>query len=142
MNTKRFLAALFTLSLAACGGGTEPDPDPNANEQQQQIDPTFANVYAEVITPNCSCHTTGAGGLAMPDANAAFTALVDIPATTGGPCDGETRVISGDAQGSVLYRKLSGTNLCGSAMPMGGGSLSADQLALVEAWIGAGAVNN
>ncbi len=140
MSKTNLVASCLLFALAACGGGAEPagpaDPNPTIG------DPTFARVYQEVITPNCSCHVSGAGGLVMPDAAAAHAALVDVPATSGGPCDGNTRVVSGDAQASVLYRKLSGTNLCGAAMPMGGAQLSAADLGLVEAWIGAGAVND
>lgn len=136
---KRSLSLAITLVFVACGGSsTDAENQPNPTV----TDPTFARVYAEIIQPGCGCHVSGAGGLSMPDAAAAHAALVEQPANGTGPCAGETRVISGDAQSSVLYRKLSGTNLCGAAMPMGGQPISSEKLQLLEAWIGAGAVND
>ena len=135
---KRILGLSFTLLMLACGGSATDD----TSDPPGSVDPTFARVYQEIIQPGCGCHLSGAGGLSMPDAAAAHAALVEQPATAAGPCAGGTRVVSGDAKSSVLYRKLSGEDLCGASMPMGGTAISAEKLALVEAWIGAGAVND
>jgi len=139
------LSLTLTLALvAACGGSETPAGTTNNtnNNNQGTTDPTFATVFDQVIAPGCSCHlgATGAGGLAMPDVVTAYSALVDQPATAGGPCEGGTRVQTGQPTSSVLYRKVAGVDLCGAPMPMGGAALSQDQLDLIRDWIAGGAV--
>lgn len=53
-------------------------------------------------------------------------------------CDGFTRVVPGDQEQSLLYRKLIGTQPsdCGDAMPLGT-MLPEDELDCVSTWIGA-----
>lgn len=136
MIRKLAITATFAL-LAACGGD-----DTNNTNNTNNSNVAFATVFSSVIQPSCSCHlsATGSGGLAMPDAASAYAALVEQPASSGGPCDGETLVVSGDAASSVIYRKVTGTNLCGQKMPMGGADLSQDKIDILEAWIAAGAL--
>jgi hypothetical protein len=127
-----FMLIPVLLLVAACGGEADPE---------LATTPSFATVYEQVIKKSCSCHlgATGSGGLAMADAPTAYAALVGQSATAGGPCEGGVRVVEGDAAGSVLYRKVSGEDLCGAQMPMGGAQLSSADRALLEAWIEGGA---
>ncbi len=110
--------------------------------------PTFSDVYAKVIGVSCvGCHgPTHVTGLDMKTKSAAYSHLVGVKAGTGGAgsCnDGlRTRVVPGDANASLLYRKLAHTNDCGSGMPLGGAKLSKTKLTLVQGWINAGALNN
>lgn len=110
--------------------------------------PTFSDVYAKVIGVSCvGCHgPTHVTGLDMKTKAAAYSHLVGVKAGTGGAgsCnDGlRTRVVPGDANASLLYRKLAHTNDCGSGMPLGGAKLSKTKLTLVQGWINAGALNN
>jgi len=53
-------------------------------------------------------------------------------------CRGVTVVVPGNATNSSLYQRISGIGNCGS-MPQGGGSLTAAQIAVIMAWINAGA---
>lgn len=104
---------------------------------------TLSQLQAEVFTPRCSfCHTGGASSLpgAMNlTAGNAFANLVNVasresPATL--------RVAPGDAASSYLIRKLEGTNISGSRMPLGGPFLGADTIARIKSWIASGAPDN
>jgi hypothetical protein len=53
------------------------------------------------------------------------------------------RVKPGDAAHSYLYQKITGAlGIVGSMMPLSGGPLSANDMALIQQWINAGAPNN
>ncbi len=116
------IRALLLVGLAACGG-----------------EPTYAEVDA-ILQPSCgfsSCHGAGAGGLTIgADAAANRAALVDVVA------DGDpTRrlVVPEDADASYLIAKLEGADgIVGDAMPPAA-PLSDDDVALIRAWIDAGA---
>lgn len=102
---------------------------------------SFADVYA-IFAMRCGggmsgCHVMGmAAGLLMPDARAAYDHLVGIASMK---CAGEKRVVSGDADGSVLVQALEGSASCVKAMPLGRDPLSASEMAMVRAWIDDGA---
>ncbi|MCC7381191.1 MAG: hypothetical protein IT384_05140 [Deltaproteobacteria bacterium] len=126
---------------AAANDDAAANPDAAPTDSGVAGPATFTQVYA-VIQANCSCHVGGAsGGLAMPNASAAHQALVSVAAATV-PCTGETRVIPNNAANSVLFRKVSGTNLCGPRMPFNGGLLGATETQTIESWINDGAQNN
>lgn len=55
---------------------------------------------------------------------------------------GLVRVAPGDAANSYLVRKLEGSNIAGSRMPLGGPFLDADTLARIKSWVASGAPNN
>jgi hypothetical protein len=76
--------------------------------------------------------------LNLTTASVAFTELVNVRA---GQCGGsKTLVVPGDPAASYLVNKLTGVGMCsGSVMPKAGGELSAAQIDVVRAWIGAGA---
>ncbi|MBC8192591.1 MAG: T9SS type A sorting domain-containing protein [Candidatus Marinimicrobia bacterium] len=79
---------------------------------------------------NCmGCHGTQ-GGLNLADGQS-FANLVDVEAN-GYP--GVMRVASGDPSTSVLYNKVANTGVNGGVMPQGG-SLTAEQIALISTWI-------
>jgi hypothetical protein len=102
---------------------------------------SFADVYA-VFEMHCGggkagCHVTGAAaGLEMPDPRAAYDHLVGVASAK---CAGEERVVGGDADASVLVQALEGSSSCVKAMPLGRDPLSASELAMIRAWIDAGA---
>jgi mono/diheme cytochrome c family protein len=127
------------------------------------LNPTFTNVYANVIGARCTgCHRPGAGGvtvgmLDMSTQAAAYANLVGVPsAGTGAGTSGITcasiamaRVSAGNATGSLLYNKvaskLAGVNAaCGSPMPLPASAvaLTQAQVDLIAAWIGGGALND
>jgi mono/diheme cytochrome c family protein len=128
------------------------------------LNPTFTNVYANIIGARCaSCHrpnaTTGlsAGNLDMSTQATAHANLVGVAAagtgagTSGITCVSAmlTRVIAGNAADSLLYNKVASKLAgipapCGSPMPLPGGAaaLTQAQVDLIAAWIGGGALND
>ena len=86
------------------------------------------------------CHITGMSAtLAMPDRDRAHAALVGVMSTR---CPGEPIVLAGDADASVLVVVLEGGAECVKAMPLGRDALPAAEIAVVRAWIDAGAAND
>jgi hypothetical protein len=100
-------------------------------------EPTFDNVYSRTIAPSCavsgaSCHAAEGrqGGLAFPDADAAYAALL-------GQDGGEARVIPGDAACSEIVERLYATDP-DVVMPRGAPLADPERCAVVK-WIAAGA---
>ncbi|MDH5671133.1 MAG: hypothetical protein OEZ06_03230 [Myxococcales bacterium] len=107
-------------------------------------DATFTEVWAllEARCAGAACHVGAAipgGGLALTDAAAAYDALVGAASLT---CSGQLLVAPGDAAASVLLMSLSGGSSCAPMMPRNGTAFGASELALVAAWIDAGAAND
>ncbi len=118
-------------------GGPQTDASTSAG-------PTFSQVYP-LLASNCSpCHTTeNQGGLDMSSRLLAYQNLVAQNA--GGPMcrgAGRVRVVPENAPASLLVQKLEGTQDCGSRMPRGRAPLPASSIALIKAWIEAGAPND
>jgi hypothetical protein len=134
----RHVLLTTTLVTAACGGSSTTTPDADSK--------SFASVYSTVIMPNCGCHTTAggegitSGKLDMTSESTAYTNLVNV-AGMGSACNGMgTRVVPNSASTSILYEKVNPSSTrCGSQMPLGGSSLSASDVSLIEAWINSGA---
>jgi hypothetical protein len=67
--------------------------------------------------------------------------LVDAPAATGGfcmPMDVDRRVVPGDPDHSMLWRRVAGTT-CAERMPYQSPPLTCDQQNLIRGWILSGA---
>jgi hypothetical protein len=116
--------------------------------------PTFTEVYNSIISADCaSCHSSGHGGftsgmLDMSSRSAAYADLVGV-AASGVSCSGSgrTRVVAGNHTTSLLWQKVNakttgGNAPCGSPMPLSATTLSSTQVAIIAAWIDAGALNN
>jgi hypothetical protein len=129
------------------------------------LDPTFANVYANVIGVRCTgCHRPGAGGsnvgmLDMSTPAVAYANLVGVLGSgTGAGTSGVTcasleprmlRVSPGDSASSLLFNKVNSKLVgtlaaCGSPMPTPatGAPLRLGQVTLIKSWIDSGALNN
>lgn len=106
-------------------GATDPDPAP------------FDAVY-EILAANCAgsiCHIEqDSGGLAMPDAESAYRALLEGR----GSCDAP-RVVPEDPEASLLIQKLEGDPECGLAMPLGRDPLPTQDIQTIRDWIELGA---
>lgn len=104
---------------------------------------SFTDVY-DIIEAKCGggtfgCHVMGSSGmLQMHDQAQAFMNLVGKPSTE---CDGETRVVAGDADASLIIKAVMGT-ACVERMPRGRDPLSADEIDTIAEWINAGAMND
>ena len=108
---------------------------------------SFASVMAIFSMHKClECHATAAtgGGLVIPAGlAAAHAALVGAQSTAAGLCAGKIYVVAGRPDASLLYEKLAmPAPSCGARMPMGLTPLNATELATVQSWIAAGALNN
>ena len=111
---------------------------------------TFTQVYGDIISPICvQCHNPNGigvsiGHLDMSTKALAFTDLVNVEAM-GQSCGGMgTRVIPGNAAGSIMFEKIDpGTPApCGSKMPLGLAPLTTAQADEIQSWINAGALND
>lgn len=131
------------LAVAGCDPATEGE---------------WTCLWAE-LGPKCvGCHaaaTNAVGGNAVlgeaGDACGALDNLIDVAAQAGGACGGaDSYVTAGDAQGSLLVQKLTGTAagspVCGSPMPLGQPALADSTVAAdvelvtrLRAWIDGGA---
>jgi hypothetical protein len=153
-----------TITLAVSPNG------PGCTAATQSVDvvcdtlnPTFTNVYANVIGARCTgCHRPGGSGvnvgmLDMSTQAAAYTNLVGVAsAGTGAGTSMITcaslampRVAASNAAGSLLLNKVASklagvTAACGSPMPLPATAapLTQAQVDLISAWIGAGALND
>lgn len=90
--------------------------------------PTFTEIYNNILVVYCSgsnCHNPGSQqGVSFSSQANAYTAV-------------RNRVTPGNGAGSSFY-----TTVNSGAMPVGAPKLSAANLALIKAWIDAGAINN
>jgi len=104
--------------------------------------PAYATDVQPIWTTSClsGCHdgSSPAGSLTLV-AGASRAALVGQPMVHA--CSDVTRVVPGDAAGSGLVDKLTGTN-CGTRMPEGSNPLSAGELVTIQSWILRGALDN
>lgn len=163
---KAYLALLLALSFASCSAfKAEPGdraaanqtddtaPDDDDSDDVPIITPpttttaTFNQVYNQALKDSCAatCHNDDSGmngGLVMLDISQQIVAYGNLVGRASGIYGGETRVIAGNAAGSLLVKKLEGDPTVGARMPAGAAPLSAAQIQLVKDWIAAGAKND
>jgi hypothetical protein len=97
---------------------------------------SFSKDVQPVFNQYCiSCHPNS-GNLNLTQGNA-YGELVNVNASG----YSGVLVIPGDSENSILYKKIDGSNLYGSNMPLGT-SLPANQIAIIKKWIDDGAKNN
>ncbi|HZL20342.1 MAG TPA: hypothetical protein VFG23_21595, partial [Polyangia bacterium] len=90
--------------------------------------PTFTQIYNQILIVYCAgsnCHDPGSQkGVGFSTQSAAYSSV-------------NLLVTPGNGAGSSFYKTVNG-----GSMPPGGPKLSAVNLALIKAWIDAGALNN
>jgi len=134
MGTMRLAVAIMCmLALGACSddgdsGGPRLVSGPACPTDLEQVS-------SQVFQPSCidaGCHGSGdrAGGLDL-ETNALELELFGRASAL---CGGETRVIAGDGEGSLLVMKLRGTTDCGARMPLTG-TLAGETVDCIAAWI-------
>lgn len=132
------LGCRTTTMHEACAAGSYCDPLGDCTTA-----PTFTTVYTTILAARCGpCHTTSGspgGGLAMPTQTAAYASLVGVTATCGGGAN--VLVIPRDSARSLLWRKVSGVDLCGDIMPRMSMVLSGAQVTTIARWIQGGALD-
>jgi hypothetical protein len=111
---------------------------------------TFTMVYSDIISPICvQCHNPAGIGVSMGHLDmstkaVAFSDLVGV-AASGVACGGDgTRVVAGNANNSILFKKVDPNqgSPCGSKMPLGLTPLTTAQADEISSWINAGALND
>lgn len=149
---RRILWELPLVFIAAllCSCDSMPDSDEMAEADgglnQGGGAPGFAAVYDEVFHNKenallcTACHDFIGAGLSKQQL---YERLVNTTAQRE-PCKGEVRVVPGDLQASLLWKKLApDLEVCGSKMPRSiplfGPAPTAAQLDLLKAWIEGGA---
>ncbi len=140
---QRSTIAFVCLALATSGCDDGSDDDGG-------LEPRFSVLQEEIFTPKCtlsSCHsaTFHAGELVLEPAQAYAGLTEGAVFQAAASAEGMQRVVAGDAARSFLWLKLQ-LDLdpkYGAAMPQASGDgLPEDDLALIEAWIEAGAAND
>lgn len=123
------MGVTFSAALGCAGVGCSGvDVD---TECTPLYEPTFDNVYQNTLAVSCAvgngtCHTSdaSAGGLAFPDADSAYAALLD------------DRVEPGDASCSLIVERIASDG--DDVMPPGSPLNETERCSIVQ-WIEAGA---
>ncbi len=132
MLKKLFILSLMFLPFIACVSNVEiPE------EITESI--SYSASIQTVFNQSCggsACHTNGgkANGIDLASYNATIS-------STGTSYSGKT-IIPGNATSSPLVEKVRPNPTKGSQMPLTGSKLDAKQVAIIEAWINQGALNN
>ena len=122
---------LTSLSFYNCSKDKGP-----VDDSQSTGNVSFTNDVQPVFDQYCtSCHPSS-GNLDLTAANS-YNQLVNVDASA----YSAKRVIAGDPEQSVLYKKIDNSGTYGSNMPLGS-SLSASQINMIKQWIEEGAKNN
>jgi len=130
---KIFLVIILIYSLSGCYKDIGPIED-NNNPANENV--SFANDVQPIFEQSCiSCHPNS-GNLDLTNDNA-YNQLVNVNASG----YNAKRVVPGDAENSVLYKKIDDSGVYGSNMPLGS-SLSSTQINTIKQWINEGALNN
>lgn len=141
MTHQSLMIVAVTSTLVVCGAcddqylGPEQASTEDAGPLPSEVD--VCVVEQRVFATSCmACHSPGA---TAPDLslNGAKTQLVNVDSST---YPGKLRVVPDDPQGSLLYRKIAGTQAVdeGSQMPIGA-TLQDSLVRTVEQWILQGA---
>ena len=148
---RSFYGLVLALAAVGCSSSNSNPPPANDGGNDTGAAATFTQVYTTVIATNCMpCHTTATGEgvvngkLDMTSQSAAYMNLVGVMAA-GEACNAMgVRVVAGSPSTSILFEKVnpSSTSRCGAQMPLNGGDLAANDVALIQSWIQAGALNN
>lgn len=134
---------VLVAALAGCGGGSGEGLDSNGRPITEGggstgLQPTFASIQQNVLTPNCTgCHAGAAApaGLRL-DAASSYALLVGVASAQ---APGLQRVNPGNPDASYLVQKLEGRAAVGARMPFGGPFLEDSTIAVIRQWIAAGA---
>ncbi len=139
----------LSLLLSACAGdGTGLDENGNPIGNPPPDDSiTLSGDVQPIFTANCAtsgCHAGTSPALGQNlSAGQAYAAIVNVPSQEV-PALMRVRPFLPDS--SYLVHKVQGTQGSvggsGGRMPLGGAPLTAEQIAIIRAWITAGALNN
>ncbi len=133
--------------LASCGGGSGEGLDANGRPLTEnggtstKLQPTFASIQANVLTPICvGCHAGAAApaGLRL-DESSSYALLVGVASAEAGSLK---RVAPGNPGDSYIIQKLEGRAAVGARMPLGGPYLDQATIDVIRQWIANGAARD
>ncbi len=135
----------FVVEGTVTRAPTVPAPQPSHDSSSTSVSQpagksaiSFSKDIQPIFDRSCTdCHG-GNAGLYLHEGES-YANLVNVPATKG--CTSEMRVQPGNAEVSVLYKRVSGTS-CGTQMPKKSPPLSTEEIDAIRRWIDAGAPNN
>ena len=130
---------LLVLFGAACRKDQGPLYVPEPVDPGEPVDTVyFSSEVQPIFNAHCwTCHPPMAGlDLSTTEAHAS---LVGVTSTNHAPA---VRVVPGDPEASVLWNKISFTEVYGLGMPPDGTFLSAEEIETIRAWIEQAALNN
>ena len=133
------LSLAIALALTACAG--EGLEDTSTTTTTLATSSSLAEIQSNIFAPKCAtspgCHNSVGLAPKLSSTSQSYDQLVGVAATG---CADETFVVAGNSATSYLLDKLgSGGSYCGSLMPLSSTALSSAELALITAWIDAGA---
>ncbi len=127
---------VLMVLAAALGGCSDKGSDPVVPGGPDPVSYTLD--VQPIWDGNCvGCHGAGGNGGLDLRAPGSRGNLVDAASQNWGGM----RVVPGEPDASVLYRKLTGDGAVGPRMPQGG-ALAADDIETVRRWIAEGAQDN
>ena len=137
------VALATVVALAGCGGGSGEGLDSNGRPLAEgggggTLTATFASLQANVFTPRCTgCHAGAAApqGLRLDAANS-YALLVGVASNE---VPSLKRIAAGNPDQSYLVQKIEGRAAVGERMPFGGPYLDDATIAVIRAWVAAGA---
>ncbi|MBL0044263.1 MAG: hypothetical protein IPP33_07635 [Flavobacteriales bacterium] len=145
MRSRPFKAFAILLGITALVIGCAKDegplfiPKPVTDDPGVPVDTAyFAAEVLPIFTAHCwTCHPP----MADMDLSAseAYNNLVGVTSTNHAP---GIRVVPGDPEASVLWHKVTFTEVYGLGMPPDGTFLSAEELGIILDWIEQGALEN
>ena len=144
MSRTRILGLFIVGAVVGCGGSTGPSP--TQSTQPAPSMPTFERLQTQVFNVSCSsdsCHSSvGRAGDLILEEGQSWDSLVNHRASNPvAASNGWMRVNPGQPDTSFLMAKVA-DNLAageGQSMPYGVAPLDANTVAIVRAWIEAGA---
>lgn len=142
--------AITGASLSCSSGSPTPPATVTPSSTSSSAPVSFRSQVQPIFTANCSvsgCHTgssvSQSGGMDL-TAGVALTNIKDVISPGYSPLK---RVVSGDAERSVLFAKIANTGtidgkFIGDRMPLSRPALSASEIATIQVWINQGALDN
>lgn len=136
---RRLPYVLLAMLAASCLKDEGPLYVPKPPVPGEPIDTAyFAAEVLPIFLARCwICHPP-MGGMDL-SAEEAYNSLVSVTSSNHAPA---LRVAPGDPEASVLWNKVSFTEVYGLGMPPDGTVLAPDELATIRDWIEQGALNN
>jgi hypothetical protein len=128
----RYALTLIVLTFVSCSKKMPTQTD----DTPIDTNVTYSANIQPMFNSRCvSCHSAS-----VPQSGVNLSSYASTMASRGSLYNALI-VVTGNADQSALYDKLLSSPRFGSRMPQGG-SLTAQQIAIVRAWINAGAPNN